>query len=78
MGAGGGLRILVPKSVCMARPGYGDRYVRGLAGLHVSPKLCRSECWVRLQVFATIPNNAGREALHIGYSQVTHGREMLV
>ena len=44
---------------------------------YIFSQVVLNESWVRLQVFET-PNNTGRKALHIGYFQVTHGREMLV
>ena len=64
---------MVPNSVCMARSGEDDGHVRRLVD-HISPKLCRRECWV---VFA-ITINTGHKAVRMPYLQVAHAREMLV
>ncbi len=61
MSAGGGLRILVPNSVCMARSGEDDRHVRRLVN-HISPKLCRRESAECERMSFAIPNNTGSQS----------------
>lgn len=62
MGAGGGLRILVPNSVCMARSGENDRHVRRQVD-HISPKLCRRESAGCEWISFAIPNNTDHKAV---------------
>jgi hypothetical protein len=69
--------MLVPNSVCMARSGEDDRHVRRLVD-HISPRLCRRECWVRVGVVCNTKQHLVTKPSRMRYLQVAHAREMLV